>query len=378
MRGVVNPAVDRLRSAGIPLTTGEVLGGGWKKAQDAMTSVFGPGNMVARRYGEGREALNRTAFNQAGDVIGAPINGVGQQGIQALDTAKSRADSDALDPVSLNLANPQTINDLGGAVRSAKAIPNVDQASELAQGALGNYIGNSAPNGTMTGPDFQQAYRGLSRTANKAKDRIYGHEIGQSLGQGQDALVGALQSQNPGAYEAFLRANSANRHLSVLSDAVNAAKNQIGENGQPLFTPAQLGQAATANARTYSGKVAAASGNRPVHHLAMDSQQVMSSKLPESGTFPRQLMGLAMTGGLSGAGGMFGGQAGGIDGAAEGAIGPLALLTLLGTRRGQKLLTSSLLDRPQGMRELGQLIGRNPQVGGSIFASAGIPLLSGP
>jgi hypothetical protein len=57
-----------------PLTAGEVLGGGWKKAQDAMTSVFGPGNMVARRYVDGRRALNEAAFNQAGDVIDTPIN----------------------------------------------------------------------------------------------------------------------------------------------------------------------------------------------------------------------------------------------------------------------------------------------------------------
>jgi len=376
LRGVVNPAAQRLQAAGIPLTAGEILGGGWKKAQDAMTSVFGPGNMVARRYAEGRRALNQAAFNEAGQIIGAPINRVGQAGIEALDAAKNRAYSDALDPVTLDLNNPQAIGDLTGAVNSARAIPNVDQASDLATGALANYIGNAAPAGIMSGRDFQQAYRGLSRTARQSSDRIYGHEIGQSLGQGQDALVGALQNQNPLAYANFLRANRANRHLSVLTDAVNAAKNQVSDNGEQLFTPAQLGTAATSNARTYSGKVAAASGERPFNQLALDAQQVMSSKLGDSGTAMREAgIRLATGAGLAAAGGGLGYGADGGEGAAEGAAIPLGVLSLLGTRRAQQAAALALLRRNNPMRVAGQAIIDNPQVGGGLLTASGLPLL---
>jgi hypothetical protein len=334
--------------------------------------------MVARRYADGRLALNQAAFNEAGNLIGAPINAVGQNGIQALDMAKSRAYANALDPISLDLNNPSTINGIGSALNAAKAIPNVDQASDIATGGLANYIGNAAPNGIMAGTDFQQAYRGLSRLGRQSSNRIYGHEIGDALGQGQDALVGALQTQNPGAFDQFLAANSANRHLSVLSKAVDAAKNQIGDNGEPLFTPAQLGNAASANARTYNGQVAAASGNRPFNQLATDAQQVMSSKLPESGTFPRQLMGYALAGGVGGIGGMFGNRADGGQGAAEGALAPLAILSLLGTRRGQQLLTGALLNRTAADQFTGRYLARTPQVGGSILTAAGVPLLTGP
>jgi hypothetical protein len=41
----------------------------------------------------------------------------------------------------------------------------------------------------MSGRDFQQAYRGLARTGRTASSRMYGHEIGQTLGRGQDALA---------------------------------------------------------------------------------------------------------------------------------------------------------------------------------------------
>jgi hypothetical protein len=383
VRGVADPAVQRLRDAGIPLTVGEVLGGGAKKAQDAMTSVFGPGSMVTSRYGDGRQALNQVAFQRAGQTVGANIHNVGQPGLLALRDAKNNAYSQALDPVNINLNNPQAIGDLSGAINAAKAIPNVDQASDYASGALSNFIGNAAPQGNMSGTDFQQAYRGLSRTARQASGRAYGHEIGQALGQGQDALVGALQQQNPGAYQGFLNANSANRHLSILADAVSTAKNQIGDDGQPLFTGAQLNTANMNNARTYNGRVAAASGSGPFNQLAMDAQKAMSNKVGESGTFPRQLMGAMI---LGGGGGMFGGSAGaaadGEDGAEKwgglGATVPLGLLTLLGTRRGQKLLTGALANRTAADRYTGNLLLKNPTVGSDALTASLLPLLPKP
>jgi hypothetical protein len=353
-----------------------VLGGGFKKAQDALTSVFGPGNMVARRYADGRRAMNEVAFNEAGNVIGAPINKVGQAGVDALDTAKNQAYSNALDPVLLDMNTPQFVAAKNQALASAVGIPNVDQASDLATGAIQNYIGKSIDPvaGTMTGQNFQQAYRGLARTANKASDRIYGHEIGQTLGQAKDALTGELQTQAPGAFGEFLKANSANRHLNILANAVNAAKNQVSDGGEVLFTPAQLGTAATANAKKYSGNIAAASGARPFNQLASDAQQVMSSKLPDSGTPMRLLATMLATGG----GGSLGYGANGGEGAAEGGIGTLGLLTALGTKKGQQLLTAALLKRTLADQAAARAMRRSPQIGGDILASAGIPLLDSP
>jgi hypothetical protein len=373
LTGVVNPAVDRLRAAGIPLTVGEVLGGGWKKAQDAMTSVFGPGNMVSRRYNDGRRALNEAAFNQAGQEIGAPVNAVGQRGIDVLDQAKSLAYSDALDPVTLDLNTPhfqgmrEALND------AATSIPDVKDARNLALSGLETYIDSPAPAGVMRGRDFQEGYRGLSRLAKQPDTQPYGHEIGQVATGGKLSLAAALQAQNPGAYEAFLKANSANRHLNILANAVNAAKSQVSDSGEQLFTPAQLGTAATANAKKYGSNISAAGGNRPFNQLALDAQQIMSSKLPESGTAPR----LAMLAGLSALGGGTGYGTSGGEGAVEGAAIPAAALTLLGTRRGQQLLTAALLKRVAPFRIAGRAAIRNPQVGGDILTAAGIPLLTG-
>jgi hypothetical protein len=377
LRGVVNPAVDRLRAAGIPLTAGEVLGGGWKKAQDAMTSVFGPGNMVARRYNEGREALNQAAFNEAGNTIGVPINQVGQEGIDALNAAKSQAYSSALDPTTVNLNNPEFIDAMQAIRSKAVGIPNDEGASEAAQNALTYRIGNAVDpaTGDLSGRNFQEAYRGLARTSRERAPKAYGHEVGQTMREAQDALANTLKAQAPGAFEGFQKANTANRYLNVLSDALNAAKNQVSDEGQQLFTPAQLGSAATSSAKKYGSNIGAASGDRPFNQLALDAQQVMSSKLPESGTAPRWLMTSLATGGLGGAGGALGYGAGGGEGAVEGAAVPLGALSLLGTRRGQQLLTAALLKRVAPFRAAGNALVNNPQVGGDFLAATTFPFL---
>lgn len=383
LQGVADPAIQRLRAAGIPLTVGETIGGGFKKAQDALTSVFGPGNMVERRYADGRLAFNQAAFDQAGAPINAKIFGTGQQGIQALNAAKNNAYDAALNPVSLNLNTPSFINGMGGALQNAAQIPQGELPQGFATNAINRFVGNRiADDGTMTGPAFQQAYRGLAMTANRAAPKVEGYDIGQALGQAKDTLAQTLQEQNPTAYQGFLNANAANRNLNVLSNAVNAAKNQDGQ----LFTPAQLGTAATSSGKTFSGNIAAASGQRPFNQLAMDAQQVMSSRLPDSGTATRALVSgelltnAGILGSLGAAGGMFGNQEGGTEGAAAGSVGlpaaALGLMTLLGTRGGQKFLTNALVNRTAADQLTGRLMLRNPQVGGYMLSAAGVPAIS--
>jgi hypothetical protein len=377
LTGVVDPAVQRLRDLGIPLTAGEVLGGGWKKAQDALTSVMGPGDMVARRYADGRRALNEAGYNMAGDVIGTPINKVGQPAINALDAAKSQAYSNALDPISLNLNTPDFINPMKGVMAGASEIPAGELPEGYANSAINRFVGNNiAPDGTMAGRDFQKAYRGLAQTANKVAPKVEGFDVGQALGQAKDILASTLEDQNPGAYEGFLKANQANRMLNILAKAHNAAKNQISDGGEVHWTPAQLGTASTANAVKYGSDIAAAGGNRPFNQLINDSQQVMSSKVPDSGTAKRLLaMGLA-TGTIGGGGGV-GYEVGGDTGAELGVGIPLAL-TLGGTKVGQQLLVNALIKRTVADQATGRMLRKYPQIGGDVLAGLGIPLLDSP
>lgn len=372
VQGVADPAVQRLRAAGIPLTVGEVLGGGAKKAEEAYQSLPILGGQVRNRYLEGRKALNLEALNQAAAPVGGNVYATGQEGINALTGIKNRAYS-VLDNASIT-GTPELASDIAAAIGAAGRLPRTGENPALtALTGLENYVTNPLIEnaGTISGRNFQEGYRGLSRLmARKAPANAdYGFEIGQALGKGQDALANALEAQNPGAYQAFLNANRANRNLNVLADASRGAQNQPGQ----LFTPAQLGAAATNNARTYSGKIAAAGGTRPFNQLIKDAQAVMSSTLPDSGT-PFRAAVLSGLGAFGGGGGL-GYLGGGGEGAAAGSLAPLAILSLLGTRGGQKALTGILANRPVAVRLAGKTIRQNPQFGARILAAAGIPLL---
>src|SRR3546814_13070720 len=72
--------------------------------------------------------------------------------------------------------------------------------------------------------------------------------------------------------------NRAYGNVSVLEDAVLKALN--GADGPGIFTPAQLGQAARANAKKFGGKKAAARGEIPFSELQSNAQAVLPSTVP--------------------------------------------------------------------------------------------------
>ena len=378
IRGVVNPAVDRLRAAGIPLTFGEVAGGATKRFSDATTGLIG--NPLAARYGEGRTALSHALFNETGQIVGKPVDNIGAQGVADLVGIKNQAYAGALDPVSLQVGNPGSIARY--ADQAAASIPNVDQAPDIVKGAINNYVGGAVdPAGVMSGGDFQQAYRGLSRTASGASPRIFGHEIGSALGKAKDDLASMLETQNPGAYDAFLKANSTNRHLSVLAQAVEAAKNQIDPGGIALPTPAQYMTAASQNATKYGSKIESAMGNKPFFHeqpggpptsLISDAQQVMSNKVPSSGTSERLQAMLALGALGTGLGGA-GYATDGAEGAGLGTVTALTATTLLNSKVGQKALLAMIL-RGQNFRKAGQAVINNGAAGGALGAAPAVYL----
>lgn len=387
LRGVTSPAVNVLRDRGIPLTVGQTvgdsgrLGAAVKKIEDSLTSVPFVGNMVDARRIEGLEAFNRAAFQDAA-APGANITATGAEGLGQVRQSVSDAYDQALLPAQIDTLNdPQMVNDLALAQLAARNIPNVEPTlpQDFATASLQNRImGGVDPNtGTISGRNFQEAYRGLARDARGRANSDFGHEIGQVTRQGQDLLGEALERQNPGAFDGFLEANAAHRRANVLAQAINP--NATDE----LITPAQLNRADFNSTSRLEGKVNAASGNRPFYELANAGQAVLPSKLPDSGTTTRALTGLALTGGLSGGGAGLGYMTGG--GAAEGAgagsgLGLAASLALMagGTRGGQALMRELLLSRPDVARAAGEALQRNARIGSGFGAGILTPLTVGP
>ncbi len=364
----VSPAVEYLRQRGVPLTVGQTLGGNARRLEDAATSLPFVGGQINSRFDDGLQGVNRAAFDVGAETTGLRVPGTGSDGLRQLHSMGQQQYSAALDPVTLDIAgDPMALDDIAAALETARTIP---QVGENAAEALQYRIAGGAPEGTMAGRDFQEAYRGLGRSGREAAAGPYASEFAGVMGQGQDALSGALERQNPGAFDQFLDANTTHRRLRVLADAVNAAKNQTDE----IFTPAQLNAADANSATRLTGRVNSATGARPFHELATNAQEVMGNRLPNSGTADRAAM-MAGLGGLAAVGGGAGyATTGDMQGAAAGGatIPTIAMLLALagGTKGGQKLLTGALTQRPENLRRLGEWTSRNRHFAGS----AAIPL----
>lgn len=378
-RGVTDPAVQYLRSRGIPLTFGQAVGHSGrageviKGIEDAMTSTPGPGNMVDARRREGLRAFNEAAFRDAAPP-GAVITATGAPGLAQVRQAVSDQYNRTLDPVTLDLmGDPAALDDITNATLRAHAIPQ--GTGEDAANALSFRIGGGMDQaGQMAGRDFQEAYRGLARDARGAASRQvpYAQEFGDVAREGQDALGLALERQNPGAFGGFVEANAANRRANVLASALNPNA------PEELITPAQLNRADFTSTSRLTNRINAASGNRPFYDLATAGQAVLPSKLPDSGTAKRLAL-MALTGtlgqtGLTGAGYAVGGSQGAETGTELG-LGTAALLTALGTRRGQRALTSLALDRPAFARAIADSIERNAAVGRVGGTTGGLALI---
>jgi hypothetical protein len=379
LRGVTDPAVQYLRQRGIPMTVGQSVGNSGpvgsavKKIEDSLTSVPFVGNMVDARRMEGLEAFNRAAFQDAAPPS-AQITATGGNGMGQIRNAVAEAYSAALDPVQIMADEPQFIDDLAATIQSAQRIPNVGGAQDAAMASLQSRIEGAVDplTDTMTGRGFQEAYRGLARTGRERAAGDYGHEIGQTMRQGQDALGEVLERQNPGAFEGFLEANAANRRANVLAQALGNASNQADE----LITPAQLNRADVQSTSRLEGKINSASGNRPFYELATAGQSVLPSKLPDSGTWTRALTGLGVTGAFTGGGAALGGAEGAGTGTGLGLGTTLALLAG-GTKGGQALMRELLLNRPDVLVQAGNALQRNARIGGGFGAGVLTPLVVG-
>lgn len=376
-RGVTDPAVQRLRDLGVPMTVGQVVRNGGVlgrtigKLEEAAASIPLVGSQVAQRFDDGLRGVNRAAFDIGAETTGNQVQDIGSAGIGQLRQLVGDQYDRALNGVNVGIpTDPGAVADISAALARTNDLPQVGR--DAADALRYRIEGGTDDAGNMSGRDFQEAYRGLARDGRAAANGPYAHEFAGIMRDGQDALAGALERQNPGAFGQFVDANTANRRTNVLADAVNAAKNR--PDGVDIFTPAQLNTADANSATRLTGRLNSASGNRPFYQLATDAQQVMGNRLPNSGTADRGLAALAL-GGLGGAG--VGAASGDTETGTATGLGAALALIAGGSRAGQELLTGAILARPALLRSLGGRTELQSRLGGAIGTGVS-PLLVSP
>jgi len=365
--GVSNEAVQRLNARGIPLTLGQAVGqsgrvgAALKWAEDGISGIPVVGSLAQARRAEGLRGFNLANARQAADGF-APITDIGERGAEQLDQAVTNAYR-PLDPLSARV-DPQLGPDLAAAAANGQRIPG--RAEDF------NYVVNErvAPNfdanGVMTGRNYQDSIRGLRQEgANQGMAAMHPGAFTGALDQVGGALTGMFQRQAPEAIPILERANRVFRHQSVIDAATRAAKN-VRDNGDALYTPAQLNTASVQNATRFGGADAASTTERPFFQEIADAQEVLPSRVPDSGTASR----LALTGLLAG-GGAGAGYAGGDT--TKGAVAGAALAALQ-TQAAQRMLVAAVLNRPRAAVQASDFLERYG-IGSAIGAPAALQAL---
>ena len=361
-KGVTDPAVQYLRAAGIPLTAGQALGGLAKSVEDKATSTPIIGDMINKRRMEGLEAFDLEGMRIAGAPIGSQPTAIGREGIDQLQGDVSAAYDSAVAGANVPL-DDQFVDDIVDVAEKGYALPD-DLRRRLGL-ALNNRVNPINEAGMMTGESYQQAMRGLKSYKGEATKPGFEQDYRNALSSAQDMLTGQMMRGGGDDVVSGLRsADNAYRGIKTVEDAAMRA-----DGANYVYTPSQLQDALKKTQRKFPGQT-------PLTELADMGQQVLPSRIADSGTAGRaaQMLVPSAIGGAAGGGYAMGDY----TGAGAGGLGATLALMAGGTKTGQKALTAAILKRPDIVRRLGELIANNSQVGGAVATGALAPYAVGP
>jgi hypothetical protein len=365
IKGVAqSPASQYLASQGVFQTVGQKMGGLAKATEDRMMSLPWVGDAVGKLRTDSFQDFNRAAFRQGGEPIGAQVDNFGENGLNSLQGKIGGAYDNATAGVNVPLDNQWPI-DLQGVAAASNRLPPAARTS-FGQ-AMDNTAGVLDQAGAITGDLYQNAMRSLKGYKANASAAAGGFD-----GDYKDALSltqGALRGQmerggGQSVVDGLGNADAAYRNFKTLADAAARAKNT----GQ-VFSPAQLNMSAFKTQGNFPGQ-------RPFAQLADAGQEVLPSKIPDSGTAGR-LAQLGMPGMLTGAAGLGAGAGYASDtNPMSTALGSLAAITALragATKPVQGILSKLLIN--SGKSPGRDLTASQVRKLGGLFGKASIPLL---
>jgi hypothetical protein len=291
---VVKPAYDsavnKLMTAGVPLTPGQMMGGAWKRVEDALTSVPIVGDSIKGAQKRAFEAFNNAVGNEALAPIGAklPPGLNGNDSVAWTRKALQGAYDDVLQRIGTVQADPQFAQEIGQ-LQTLFKNGNVGKAAQEQFDAIvqNQVLGRFQGQNTVTAETLKAMESELGKLSDKLRRAPdYDHqEIGDAVMELQASLRSLVQRAAGPDEAADLAA--ANRGWAMFTRMRRAASSVGADDG--TFTPAQFLNAVKAGDRS-AGKGAFAEGRALGQDLAQAGKSVMGSSLPDSGTSFRTFM----------------------------------------------------------------------------------------
>lgn len=334
VRPNTSPQVRNLLAEGITPTPGQILGGGFKRAEEGLSSLPIVGDAIKRGQTRAAEDMNTAAFNRALKPVGETLP-KGLRGREAVEHVGDvlGARYDALLPQMTARADQQfatQIGNLQGMVANGAIDPNAGAAFE--RFLQNNVIGKFQGQGAITGETIKAIESDLTQTISRlgrstdADQRL----VADALMEVQDGLRDLVTRNNP-QHAAELKA--INTGYANFKRVQRAAASLGAEDG--VFGAAQLQSAVKAGDRS-KDKARFARGNALMQDLSEPAKAVLGNKLPDSGTPYRAMLGAGV---LTGGAGYFSNMD-------PLAMGGAAAIPLAFSRPGQNALAAILARRP--------------------------------
>lgn len=341
---VIRPKTDAnalsLLAEGVTPTPGQILGGGFKRAEEALTSVPILGDAI--RSGQTRAIgdLNRAAFNRVLAPVGdkLPKGLAGREAVEYAEQALGKR-YDAILPKLTTEADGAFLSEVQS-LRNMMGSGSIDPAKAAQfEAILQNQVltkfqpgANGAP--VITGQTMKAIESDLGQLAAKFGKSMDPDQqmVGDALREVQSALRGNVLRSNPANAPELRKINEGWANFKRVQRAAAGVGSESG-----VFNASQLQSAVKALDKS-KDKGAFAKGEALMQDLSDPAKAALASKVPDSGTPYRAMLALAGAGGVGGA---YGGPEGALTGAAA-----LAAPAMLFTRPGQQALATLLARRP--------------------------------
>jgi hypothetical protein len=373
LRGADNVGAKALNAAGIEMTPGQVLGNGWKAAEDKLTSVPLLGDAIKQARARGVESFNTERINSALAPIGdkLPEGTTGADAIaygqNAIDNQYSQARAGMSfakdDKYNTDLAALRDRIQNGGADSLAPAYRR--QFDDVVKNTIDRRLDDT---GSMAGDAYKDSVAAISKKGaamsagnNPTDAREYGSALKELSG-----IMDAAARRNPAtAPESSAMMDAADKAYPSWVRIQDAAQRPGGELG--TFSPGQY-DAAVKKGDTTIRHNAYSQGNAFGQPMSTDAINVLGREAPNSFTADRLMMARLATGAALGIGGH---EAGLSPGEAVG----LGLTGAVGagvySKGGNALATKMLLNRGPISGAIGQQVSRfAPAIGGAGNALA--------
>jgi hypothetical protein len=295
----IRPEAAALRQQGIPLTPGAAFGGAIQRIEQGAESIPMLGDIVKTARQGQFEKFNTAAYNKVlsnlNPTLKVPEAAVGRDAYKFVEDSIKLQYESVLPKISIQYT-PRFESALDAVKKRYSGTKLPDELKKEFAGYVDGLKADFAANQVLNGRRAQAVKEDLAAmsqaySSSTGKDRL----LADAYRDLQGVYMNSMRNQNPKYGKDLGKADAAYRDFVRVQNAMNKTR---GEEG--VFTPAQLESAVRQSDRSVR-KGAFARGAAPMQDLSGVATSVLGSKVPDSGTATRGMIGAVGAGGALGA-----------------------------------------------------------------------------